>query len=162
MAAAAGAGPVPAGGAAAEGGEPRLVRVIAGEGAGLPAAGIAWLGRHLARTKLGLALGAGGAKGYAHVGALAVLEEAGYTIDCAGGSSIGAVVAAYLALGMDAREIDITLREAFTEDAVAEVFKLSLAGESTGLDRSPPSSARPRPGARSRRPSSRWSRWRST
>ena len=31
---------------------------------------VAWLGRHLARTKLGLALGAGGAKGFAHVGAL--------------------------------------------------------------------------------------------
>ena len=39
----------------------------------------AWLGRHLARTKLGLALGAGGAKGYAHIGALQVIEHAGYT-----------------------------------------------------------------------------------
>ena len=43
-------------------------------------------------TKLGLALGAGGAKGYAHVGALQVLEEAGYVVDCVAGSSIGAIV----------------------------------------------------------------------
>src|SRR5215212_9562087 len=32
----------------------------------------AWLGRDLSRTKLGLALGAGGAKGYAHVAVLRV------------------------------------------------------------------------------------------
>ena len=36
-------------------------------------------------TKLGLALGAGGAKGYAHVGALYELEAAGYTVDYVGG-----------------------------------------------------------------------------
>src|SRR5919106_1561496 len=37
-----------------------------------------WIARHLTRTKLGLALGAGGAKGFAHVGVLEVLERAGY------------------------------------------------------------------------------------
>ena len=63
---------------------------------------IAWLGRHLARTKLGLALGAGGAKGYAHVGALQVLEEAGYAVDFVSGSSIGAIVGTWIAFGMDA------------------------------------------------------------
>jgi NTE family protein len=95
---------------------------------------IAWLGRHLARTKLGLALGAGGAKGYAHVGAVQVLERAGYTIDYVGGSSIGAIVGAYVALGMSSAEIDATLRESFTPENIAEVFKLSLSGESTGRD----------------------------
>ena len=50
---------------------------------------LAWLARHLTRTKLGVALGAGGAKGYAHVGFLQTLEEAGYTVDYVGGSSIG-------------------------------------------------------------------------
>jgi CRP-like cAMP-binding protein len=34
-----------------------------------------WIARHLTRTKLGLALGAGGAKGFAHVGVLGVLER---------------------------------------------------------------------------------------
>jgi hypothetical protein len=51
-----------------------------------------WLGRHLSRTKLGLALGAGGAKSYAHVGTLAVLEDAGYEVDCVAGASFGAIV----------------------------------------------------------------------
>ncbi len=95
---------------------------------------IAWLGRHLSRTKLGLVLGAGGAKGYAHVGALAVLREAGYTVDYVGGSSIGAVVGAYLGLGLTPEEIEATMHEAFTPEAVKRLFKLSLSGNSTGRD----------------------------
>jgi NTE family protein len=115
-----------------------VVRTVArrnGDGAaGLSRADVAWLGRHLSRTKLGLALGAGGAKGYAHVGALQVLEEAGYTVDCVGGSSIGAIVGSYMALGMNANEVDATLRGAFTPEAVAEMFQLSLSGQSSGLE----------------------------
>lgn len=95
---------------------------------------IGWLGRHLSRTKLGLALGAGGAKGYAHVGALAVLEEAGYTVDYVSGSSIGAMVGAWIALGRKADEIEATMREAFRPEAIDELFKLSLSGGSTGLE----------------------------
>ncbi len=104
------------------------------DGAGMGPADAAWLARHLTRTKLGLALGAGGAKGYAHVGALEVLEEAGYVVDYVSGSSIGAIVGAYLALGMDSAEIDATLRGAFDADNVAELFKTSLGGGSTALE----------------------------
>jgi NTE family protein len=111
----------------------RVVRVLA---PGVPPAqeDIAWLGRHLARTKIGLALGAGGAKGYAHIGALQVLDEAGYTIDCVSGSSIGAMVGSWLALGMSTAEIDATMRRAFRPEVVGEIFKLSLTGRSTGVD----------------------------
>lgn len=100
----------------------------------LQPADVSWIGRHLARTKLGLALGAGGAKGFAEVGALYVLEEAGYTIDNVAGSSIGAIIGTYVAMGMRAAEIDSTLREAFDPETVAEVFKISFAGTSTGLE----------------------------
>jgi NTE family protein len=100
----------------------------------LTAADAGWLGRQATRTKLGLALGAGGAKGYAHVGALAVLEEAGYTVDAVAGSSIGAIVGALLALGMSAGEIDATMRHMFRPEVVAETFKLSFSGKSTGLE----------------------------
>ena len=122
----------------AQAGGATLVRHISRNGdsaAGLPPNEVAWLGRHLARTKLGLALGAGGAKGYAHIGALQVLEEAGYVVDGVGGASIGAIVSTYVALGMSAAEIDRTLRDAFTPDTVADVFSLSLSGHSTGLER---------------------------
>jgi NTE family protein len=111
-----------------------VVRVSPTDAGAPPPEELAWLGRHLARTKLGLALGAGGAKGYAHVGALRVLEEAGYTVDYVAGSSIGAIVGAWLALGMDSSEIEATLRSAFTPEAVAEIFKLSFSGASTGLE----------------------------
>jgi NTE family protein len=115
-----------------------LVRVMAaadGSPGRLAPEDVAWLGRHLARTKLGLALGAGGAKGYAHVGALQVLEEAGYAVDFVSGASIGAIVATCVALGMDAAEVERTLRDTFTPDAVAEMFSLSLTGQSTATER---------------------------
>lgn len=94
---------------------------------------LGWLARHLTRTKLGLALGAGGAKGFAHVGVLKVLQRAGYAVDFVSGSSIGAIVGAYLALGADAAEIDSTLRTAFDPPTVAEIFRMSLGG-ATGIE----------------------------
>jgi NTE family protein len=94
---------------------------------------LAWIARHLTRTKLGLALGAGGAKGYAHVGVLQALEEAGYTVDYVGGSSIGGFVASQLALGYGGSEIDARFRKAFSSDNVAQLFKSPLVG-SAGLE----------------------------
>jgi NTE family protein len=88
----------------------------------------AWIGRHLARTKLGLALGAGGAKGYAHIGTLYVLERAGYSVDYVAGASVGAIVGALLALGLDAAEVDARMRTAFNPARVAEMFKMSFTG----------------------------------
>jgi predicted acylesterase/phospholipase RssA/CRP-like cAMP-binding protein len=109
----------------------RVVRTIRLES---PERDVAWLGRHLARTKIGLALGAGGAKGYAHVGALQVLESAGYTIDYVSGSSIGAMVGSWLALGRDGRTIDSLMRSVFSPENVAQMFKISFSGMSTGFE----------------------------
>jgi predicted acylesterase/phospholipase RssA/CRP-like cAMP-binding protein len=99
-----------------------------------PGTDIAWIGRHLSRTKLGLALGAGGAKGYAHVATLHALESAGYTVDCVAGSSIGAMVGSWIGLGRRAAEVEQTMRDAFHPEKVAAMFKLSMAGLSSGLD----------------------------
>jgi NTE family protein len=103
--------------------------------AGFPLADadLGWIARHLTRTKLGVALGAGGAKGYAHVGFLQVLEEEGYTVDYVGGSSIGGFVATQLALGHDAAEIDARFRGAFSPENVGQLFKSPLVG-SAGLE----------------------------
>jgi NTE family protein len=127
-----GTGLAPEGGATMAAGDG--AGLIPPAGAGMAPADLAWLARHLTRTKLGLALGAGGAKGYAHVGALEVLEGAGYVVDYVSGSSIGAIVGAYLALGMDAAEIDATLRSTFDADNVAELFKTSLGGGGSALE----------------------------
>ena len=103
------------------------------EGFPLADADLAWLARHLTRTKLGVALGAGGAKGYAHVGFLRTLEEAGYTIDYVGGSSIGGFVATQLALGYDAAGVETRFRETFNADNVGKLFSSPLVG-SAGLE----------------------------
>lgn len=95
---------------------------------------IEWLGRHLSRTKLGLALGAGGAKGYAHIAVLHALEQAGYAIDYVAGSSIGALIGCWLAMGKDAAAVEATMRGAFTPENVAATFKLSLTGMSAGYE----------------------------
>lgn len=53
--------------------------------------------------KIGLALGGGGAKGFAHIGVLKVLEEAGLRVDMVAGTSVGALVGAVYAAGNLAR-----------------------------------------------------------
>ena len=95
---------------------------------------LAWLARHLTRTKLGVALGAGGAKGYAHVGFLQVLDEAGYTVDYAGGSSIGGFVATQLALGYDPHEIDERFRRTFNEERLGKLFGGTFGGGTAGAE----------------------------
>jgi NTE family protein/lysophospholipid hydrolase len=58
--------------------------------------------RFLAGRALGIALSGGGARGFAHVGVLEAVREAGVPIDVIGGTSMGAVIAAECALGWDA------------------------------------------------------------
>jgi len=55
--------------------------------------------------KLGLVLGAGGAKGVAHVGVLQALEDSGIKPSVVTGCSAGSVVAACYAIGMKPKEI---------------------------------------------------------
>ena len=50
------------------------------------------------RPKVGLVLSGGGAKGFAHIGVLKVLEQAGVKIDFIGGTSMGAVVGGLVGL----------------------------------------------------------------
>lgn len=58
------------------------------------------------RPKIGLVLSGGGAKGFAHIGVLKVLEEAGIQIDYIGGTSMGAVIGGLYASGYTATQID--------------------------------------------------------
>jgi predicted acylesterase/phospholipase RssA len=54
---------------------------------------------------VGLVLGGGGARGFAHIGALRALTEAGVPIDVIGGVSAGAIVAAQFALGWSVADL---------------------------------------------------------
>lgn len=58
------------------------------------------------RPKLGLALGGGGARGLAHVGALKVLEEEGVSVDVVTGTSMGSVVGGLYAVGYSAAQLE--------------------------------------------------------
>lgn len=51
------------------------------------------------RPKVGLALGSGSARGWAHIGVIRALEQAGIRADLVSGTSIGAVVGAAYAAG---------------------------------------------------------------
>lgn len=53
------------------------------------------------RLKIGLALGAGAARGLAHIGVLQVLEEEKIPIDLVVGTSIGSLIGAFYAAGND-------------------------------------------------------------
>ncbi len=56
--------------------------------------------------RVALVLGSGGPRGYAHIGIMKVLEEAGIDYDLVVGSSAGALIGAFWASGYDAEEID--------------------------------------------------------
>jgi NTE family protein len=55
-----------------------------------------------APVRIGLALGGGAAKGFAHIGVIKILEANGFTPDMVSGTSAGSVVGALYASGMDA------------------------------------------------------------
>ncbi len=61
-------------------------------------------------VKVGLVLSGGGAKGYAHVGVLKVLEENGVRVDYIAGTSMGAIIGALYASGYSAQELDSIVR----------------------------------------------------
>lgn len=65
---------------------------------------VARLARLVTGTGCGLVLGGGGPRGFAHLGVLRALEEAGVPIDAVGGTSVGALMGALCALGMDHEE----------------------------------------------------------
>ena len=62
------------------------------------------------RKKVGLVLSGGAAKGFAHIGVLKVLEEAGIPIDYIAGTSMGAIVGGLYAVGYSAEQLDSLCR----------------------------------------------------
>lgn len=57
------------------------------------------------REKIGLVLGGGGARGFAHIGALKAFEEEGIVFDEVAGTSVGSLVGALYAYGLTADEM---------------------------------------------------------
>ncbi|MGD9405403.1 MAG: patatin-like phospholipase family protein [Anaerolineae bacterium] len=57
------------------------------------------------RKRVGLALGGGGARGFAHIGVIRLLEQEGIPIDAIAGSSAGSLAGAVYAAGLQSQEI---------------------------------------------------------
>lgn len=74
---------------------------------------IARIARSLTGRAVGLVLGGGGARGFAHIGALRAMEELGMQIDAVGGSSMGAFISALYACGHSSTDILRVARETF-------------------------------------------------
>jgi NTE family protein len=62
------------------------------------------------RPKIALVLSGGGAKGFAHVGVIKVLEQEGIPIDIIVGTSMGSIVGGFYSLGYSALEIEKIIR----------------------------------------------------
>ncbi len=59
-----------------------------------------------APPRVGLVLAGGGARGLAHIGVIKYLEEQGIRVDAIAGTSMGAIVGAMYASGLDAAEME--------------------------------------------------------
>lgn len=74
---------------------------------------IARLARFLNRSATGLVLAGGGARGLAHLGVVRALREQGVEVDFVGGTSIGAVMATYVASDRGWDDVMRNARRAF-------------------------------------------------
>ena len=78
---------------------------------------IARLARTLVGQSLGVVLSGGGARAYAHIGTVKALHELDIPIDFIGGASMGAIIAAGVAMGWSDEELDWRIRKAFVESS---------------------------------------------
>lgn len=78
--------------------------------------------RKVYTPKIGLALGSGGAKGLAHIGALKAFEENGVTFDYIAGASIGSIVGAFYSNGYTSNEIMHLLETVNFKDIISRVM----------------------------------------
>lgn len=78
---------------------------------GVVAPGIETAAMQAARRKVGLALGGGSARGFAHIGVLRWFEEHRIPIDVISGTSMGGLVAGAYATGMSPQEIEDLMKE---------------------------------------------------
>ncbi|MEO0550166.1 MAG: patatin-like phospholipase family protein [Pseudomonadota bacterium] len=86
------------------------------------------LARTMAGRSVGIVFSGGGARAYAHIGVVKAMRELGIPIDFAGGSSMGAVIAACVAMGWDDDEIDRRIRKAFVNSNPLSDWNIPVVG----------------------------------
>ena len=92
-----------------------------------------WLFKRKPKTpKLGLALGSGGAKGFAELGALRAFEENGLNFDYVAGTSIGSIIGAFYSDGYSSTDIVEMLKNVDYKD-IKNFFMIGM--DTSGLYR---------------------------
>ena len=80
----------------------------------------------ITRPRVGVVLSGGGAKGFAHIGALKVIEEAGLPIDYIAGTSMGSIIGGLYAIGYSPETMIRLIKEenwdAIMSDAIPQKY----------------------------------------
>lgn len=90
------------------------------------------LARQMTGHAVGVVFSGGGARGFAHLGVLRALAEAGVPVDMIGGCSIGGIIGATAAMQWEAFEAEPRLRRAFVERNPVGDFTLPLVALTAG------------------------------
>ena len=90
------------------------------------------LARVLTGQSVGLVLSGGGARAYAHAGAIRALRERNVPIDFVAGVSMGAVVGAGFAMGWDGEEMDRRIRDAFVDTSPLDDIAIPILAMTRG------------------------------
>jgi len=91
------------------------------------------LARLLSGRAVGVVLGGGGARAFAHIGVMQALREARIPIDVIGGTSMGAVIAAQYAMGHDDATVMASTRRAFVDGGSLFDYTVPLMSLIEGL-----------------------------
>ncbi len=95
-------------------------------------ADIGRVARLLTRRGVGLVLSGGGARGFAHLGVIRALREARIPIDFVGGVSIGAIIAAGVAMGWSDEEMRLRYRRGFVDTNPVNDYTFPLVALTRG------------------------------
>jgi predicted acylesterase/phospholipase RssA/CRP-like cAMP-binding protein len=84
------------------------------------------LARLISGHAVTLVLSGGGARGFAQIGVIRAIREAGIPIDAVGGTSVGAIIGALVALGWDDERILGSCKRAFVDDKPLDDYTIPL------------------------------------
>jgi len=84
------------------------------------------LARFATGNAIGLALGGGGAKGFAHIGLLKAFFEEGIPVDMIGGTSAGAIVASVHAMGYTISETEMIMKKMMSDKKIMNDFTIPI------------------------------------
>lgn len=86
------------------------------------------------KVKIGLALGGGGARGFAHLGAMKAFEEYGLKFDYVVGTSAGSIVGAFYAAGYDYKRMFEVAKKMDVKDIRTSKF-VFVPSKSDGIEK---------------------------